>query len=238
MKTPPKNWGKDSVSAFLNTAHENAYAFFVHEKIWQDKFDRINASFNKISESLDHSKDWIAGLFLLRCQSSFLGSIRLGVAGQIPEAFAIIRLQIESALYGFYFYKHPESFEIWLRRNEDEQSLKKAKAMFSFNKVLSNLEKTDKAISRIAIKLYERTIDYGAHPNEKSITSIASFKKSISGTQIEVNFLSSNHTAIVFTAKSISQVGLLSLNIFQRVFAERFKILGLDEDLPLLQEGL
>lgn len=54
---------------------------------------------------------------------------------------------------------------VWIKRGEDEQSLKDCRGMFTYSKLKQNLSKLSPGLGRKVSDLYEHTLDYGAHPN-------------------------------------------------------------------------
>jgi hypothetical protein len=167
-----------------------------------------------------------------------LGAVRLALSGQVPEAFMVLRGCLENALYGFYVTRKSLSQEIWLRRHDDEESKKKVRREFKISNLLKLLGKDDKKLRDTVSDLYEKTIDFGGHPNEKAFFSVV--KKSVNEhkTTIKSAYLVGNEPALQLCLKSCAQIGLCSLSIFQLIYKERFGILGLPDDMTALKKGL
>lgn len=234
----PPGWGKDAVSDFIQTAHLNTFATFRHlPEDWR-RFVGIDMAYRKAIDALENSKAWFEGFFLLGAHSSFLGAVRLAASTQLPETYMILRGCLENSLYGFFIHEHPELAEVWLKRHEDETSKGRVKSEFQIAPMLDLLDLKDKTTGKAVRELYERTIDYGAHPNERALTQNLRMTKETGATKFLRNYLSGDGPALRLCLKTTAQVGVSSLLIFQLVIPERFKLLGLTDALSSLSKGL
>ena len=173
----PSGWGRDKLSDFIENANQNTIATFANLRPIFKKLQDIDGAFRKIVDNLDNTREWFEGLFLLRAHSSYLGAVRLSTSGQVPETYMVLRGCIENSLYGLYLHKKPEEREIWLKRHDDDESKRRVRRKFKITSMLDLLESSHASTSRVARELYEDTIDYGAHPNERTITSALRMKK-------------------------------------------------------------
>ena len=236
--TPPPNWGKDHISDFIDQARHNTFASFANLKQRFNRLINIDKSFRTIIDNLLNSKEFIPSFFLMRSHSAFLGGSRLALSGQIPETYMVLRGALENALYGLYVSRNPESAEIWLSRHDDDKSKKKTRDLFKFGTVIAILKSIDEKAYGVAQQLYDRCIDLGAHPNERSVTAIMNMTKEDNIYNYEIEYLTGNKPALHLALKSTAQIGVCSLDIFRHVFKERFDILGISTDLEKLKKGL
>lgn len=237
-KADPPNWGSDDLSDFIKTAYENSFATFVNLKPQYKQLEEIDKTYRLIIDNLNNTKDWFAGFFLLRAHSSFLGGVRLSISSQAPEAFMVLRGCLENALYGLYLSRHKESQEIWLRRHDDEKSLKKVKNEFRIRALLDFLKEEDISTYQVANMLYERTIDFGAHPNEKALSSGLKVTGDQAYVQFEINYLIGNSPVMHHCIKTNALIGVCTLDIFRNVYQERYDILGITDKLKKLKNDL
>lgn len=235
--TPP-NWGNDSISEFIETARHNTFATFVNLHNQYLRAKNINDVYKKLIDNLINTPEFLAAFFLLRSHSAYLGGVRLAISGQIAETYMVLRGCLEAAIYGVYLSRHKESQEVWLRRHDDEKSLKRVKEEFKIGKLLKFLESVDQRTYQIANLLYARTIDYGAHPNELALTSLISKIEENDKIQYNLPYLSKHTPAFKLSMKTTVQVGICALDIFQNVFSDRYKILGIDQELNKLKVRL
>jgi hypothetical protein len=238
MASKPPDWSRDPLSRFLDDARHNTVAAFKHCKPQFQRLSDIDAVYRLMLENLGQSQEFVSGFFLIRTHCSYLGATRLALSGQLAEAYMVLRGCLESALYGLYVAGSPYRQEIWLRRHDDEESEKRTKGEFQVRKVMDHLKEKDERTQAITQKLYDTTIDYGAHPNERAISS--QITTTTDGTRANFSaevFIVGNipHAACM---KSAARIGVCCMDIFSHVFRTRYEILGIDVRLDELRQGL
>jgi hypothetical protein len=164
----------------------------------------------------------------------------LAISGQTPEAYMVLRGCLENALYGLYVTRNSECQETWLRRHDSKENKNKARKEFTIRKLIDLLKKEDHILGNIASDLYERTIDYGGHPNERALLSVTKKNESENKISFQSAYLIGNEPALQLCLKSCSQIGVCALSIFQLIYKERFDMLGLplSDILKILKRGL
>ena len=100
-RTSPRGWGDDKLSTFMDAGLNNIYASFTKLREELRLLSDVNDAFYRVAEHLTHPPDWFVALFLLRAHSSYLGGAQLALAGQLPEAYTLLRGCLENALYAF-----------------------------------------------------------------------------------------------------------------------------------------
>ncbi len=236
-KLPP-NWETDPITDFIEQARNNTFATFANLKSQYNPLASIDKLFRDITNNLTNTKELVPSFFLMRSHSSFLCGVRLALSGQIPETYMVLRGAIENALYGLYVSRNPKSAEIWLNRHEDEKSKQRTRNLFSYSNVIQFLKSVDKRSYDATSQMYDRCIDLGAHPNERSVTSVMNMSKNDKELHYEVAYLVGNTPALHLAMKSTAQIGVCSLDIFQNVFRERFEILSGSIKLDELKKRL
>lgn len=234
----PPHWTKDSLSHFIELAHQNTLATFVNLKPAFSHLRQISEAFQKAVEHLHNVKEWFVVFFILRAHSAYLAGTRLSTSGQVCEAFMALRGCLEAALYGYYFYRHPGKAEMWMRRHDDEKSKKAVRKEFSIGKMLDLLEKESPKTGKLMRQLYERCIDYGAHPNERSMTSNMRQMKEEKALRYDLIYVDNGGLPTRMCMKTNAQVGICALQTFKEIFSTRFKIIQLDEEIEKLSRGL
>lgn len=236
---PPPGWSRDNLSEFIEMARRNTFATFVRARPVWDRLNEIDSIFRRAIDAMNHSRAWFAGFFLLRSHASYLGGVRFSVSGQLPEAYMVLRGCLENALYGLFIHENPEFREVWLRRHESEEAKNRVKAEFKIGRMLDLLEARDAAGGRAARELYERTIDYGAHPNELALLTALRLTDEGATIRFDLNYLSDDSTpALALCLKTTTQVGVCALRTFRLVIPERFNLLGLSDELTRVSAGL
>lgn len=234
---PPQGWGADPITEYLEKARNNSFATFNNLKSEYGKLSDIDAVFRKIIDNLNNTKHYVPAFFLFQAHSSYRVAVSLGMAGQVSEAYAAMRLSLENALYGFHIFKNPALADVWISRQENDESRKKVRDEFKFRKLIDSLKTDGQNLGDIADTLYNRTIAYGAHPNERALTQrfVNNDKKH---NEFKLNYLIGDNVFLSFCLKSIAQVGVCILDIFRIIFKERFDLLDLTSELERLKTGL
>jgi len=236
----PKQWGTDQLSVFIDTARNNVFASYEHFNPLYRKLVDVEIAFRTIGENLLNPLDMSAPFFVLKAHSSFLGSAHLALAGQVPEAFMLMRGCLEAALYGLHVHKNKKAAEIWLHREDGPKEKQACRKDFTAGNVLKSLKATDSAVYEKANTAYEKTIDFGAHPNLASMVMMlnVSVDPDKNAAQFKLKYLSNESEAIHGAVKSAAGVGVCALMVLRHVFPERFDLLGISEKMPALQSGL
>lgn len=236
-KSFPPQWSEDYLTNFIQMANDNTIATFVNLKAWWNKLTEINSGFKKIADNLNNTQNILSSFFLLRSHSAFLAAIRLSSSGQVPESYMVLRGCLEFALYGFYLYKKPDKTGMWL--NRDRGSRSDVIREFRPQKMIGVLKKHDAIIGEAASTLYEHTIGWGAHPNEKAITLNQEIVKETGGYIFNNIYLHEGNSAVAqICLKKTAQTGVCSLSIFRLVFKEKFELLGVSEELEEMKKSL
>jgi hypothetical protein len=142
---------------------------------------------------------------------------------------------LEYALYALHINENPALAEVWLRRHENEESLKKAKRSFRHVDVMKTLLTNDDALHSSLSELYQRTIDFGGHPNERAVSSSSKMWQEGDTTVIRNQFLHGDSPALDHALRSTAQIGLGSLLVFQLIYKDRFDLLGLHDTIESLK---
>jgi hypothetical protein len=233
----PKDWGKDELTTYINDARHNLFATYANLGIFR-RFQHIDKVYRTIIENISNTKDWFPVFFLLRTHASYLTAVQLSASGQIPEAYMVLRGCLENAFYGFNIYKNPSLTETWLKRNDDENWKRLVKNKFQIKAILDSLKGMNKNLGTSAKELYERTIEYGAHPNPHGILTLVRQEQQDRFIRFDLAYLQGNTKPHALCLKTTAQVGLCCLMIFKVVYKERFDLLGLSDGIEKLSKGL
>lgn len=86
-----------------------------------------------------------------------------------------------------------------------------------------------------AERLYERLIDFGAHPNELGMMQAIQQKPGSNG--FDHIYLTSDQVVLKSCIKTVAQVGVCSLSIFRNIYKTRFELLDLPNMLNHIKNG-
>jgi len=230
-KQVPPQWADDSLSAFIETAKQNSYATFVNHKAAYKQLLKVDELFRDAIDCLVNTKDWFPSFFLLRSHSAYLGAVRLAISGQVGEAYMVLRGCLENALYGLFFYKNPNKAKLWYERHDSDIKRKEVRDEFKIYRMFQIIEKEGPNVSGACRDLYETCIDYGAHPNERSVSSVLDRAESGTAVNFNLKYLSGDSDVLRFCLLNTVRVGLCCLCIFELILKERFEISGLTNKL-------
>ena len=104
----------------------------------------------------------------------YMGALRVAFSGHTAATFPLLRTALESACYAFLIGENAALERIWLNRNSSDEALRLCKREFTpaVRRTANALQ--DKSwIAPVTEdwinELYDAAIDFGAHPNAKSI---------------------------------------------------------------------
>jgi hypothetical protein len=242
-KKPPP-WSDDPLSNFFSEAEYNERVSALNLAPIYTLLQRLHATFRRVEETVekDNREEFLVTRFLIvRSHSSFLAAIRLAMSGQLPESYTVLRAAIEQAWYALHMAKDPQAphrAEVWLRRNEDEVSKSKCRSEFTVANVRATHESLDSVTAKQLHQLYETVIDFGAHPNQLSVLMAMRKAATEQAINYQVGILFIDIVPLVATLRMAVAVAVGALKLFQLIFPERFKLMGLDEEITVLVSEL
>jgi hypothetical protein len=234
---PPK-WGQDKLTEFFNTVENNTYATFANMPKETELAIKIDNLYRKALELANNSGVAFQYLFIPRAHSAYLAGVRLAMGTQVPESYMVARGCLENALYGFFLFKHPEHIELYLNRDNSDETRSAFKKKFRLNEIIQVLIRHHPQVGNAVDMLYERTIDWGAHPNEKALTSNMSMKRGDGKIRFDGHYLTDNEKPIKLCLKTIMLAGVSGLKIAECMLSERFKITLLSDELEQLLQAV
>lgn len=238
-KTPP-GWGADSLSAFLDDVRHNQLATFHNKKPACELLQRIDACYVKVGTNMLNPKDFVTPFFFYRAHSSFRAACACALAGQSVETYNLARSSLEYAAYGLAISQSKGLNKIWLKRNDDSASKKRAKEAFQIAKLRPLMANCDTRLAEIFSHLYELCIEQGAHPNPLGV--LGSVKQTTGNDELQYLQIYLHGDGVVLDAglKSLVEVGICTLFLAQHnpTFKARFELLGVKEELKKLQKDV
>lgn len=233
MSTPPPHWNKDRLTHFIDAAYGNCWASFANlpnEYSWLQLVDEGFA----LVETVPKDSPILEAFLFARAQAAFRSAALLSMAGLAAECFCINRSCIESALYGLHINTNPQAGEIWIHRHTSAESEKKTRNEFAFTNVVNALCKRLPHLEPTARMLYTRAIDFGAHPNERAVSSALSMREHSQEVQFTVAYMTSDQTILQHAIKSTAQAGTFALLVNGEIFKDHYSVSGIDKHLQTL----
>lgn len=124
-----------------------------------------------------------------------------------------------------------------LRRHDDEASRRRVQSEFTIRKLLDHLNSIDANTHGVAQRLYDRTIDYGGHPNERSVTAQVKTEFTESRIEFSAEYFCCGNLVHRVALNSTAQTGICCLDMFYHAFRDRYRILGIDLELDEIRKG-
>jgi hypothetical protein len=171
MESPDKSQHND-LAYFLRLANDccNKALDQLKEALeFMEAVDALHIDFIKDAAGI---KPALASILLLNAHASLRAALGLAFSGQLLPVFMTLRGSIESALYANAMVRKPELQDVWRNRDSDERARQKCRDEFTAKKMFRYLsEAHDQAFADRVQDLYDSTIDFGAHPNNRSLIS-------------------------------------------------------------------
>ncbi len=235
---PPIGWGEDPLTRYFQDAYRNRWASFVNAPEASRLLLRIDKCYFSILDNWINPEPPIAALLAYRSHSAFRASCEHALAGQTTEVWPTLRVCLEFAAYCLHQAKNPELIEVWLRRHDGASSMEAALRAFTTAKVRATIKAGDPETETVFSQLYQRAIDFGAHPNQKAVTASLSIIHSDDKVEFNQAYLVGDSLQLQHGLRSIAQAGVCALNILLIAYPSRFSDVGMANEALELRNGL
>lgn len=236
QKDVPLTWARDDLSSYWDMAASNMVTNFVHGTSELKLVQRVDHAFWNIATNLINSKGLVVALLLLRCHAAYRAASMLAVAGAASDTYPLIRSVLEIAGYGLLIHWNPKLGSVWLERHTSAKDKNRNKDAFQIAKVKAVIEKADKGLLKLFNELYETSIDFGGHPNERSVTTNMFLSEDATQKKFNLQYLHGHSIAVRLALKNTARAGLFGLHAFQHAMPERFQLLGLRDEVIALRK--
>jgi len=234
----PVGWEADSLSKFLQATHENRVATFATKEAEYQKLRDIDACFLTIANNWLNPVSRITPHLFVRAHAAYRASCEHALAGQVAEVFPMARVALEYAGYAIHLHDQPKLEEVWLRRHDSDATLKAVKDEFKIMNIKATIRKYDRHNADIFNELYQRSGDFGDHPNEGALITSLKLIESDDKREYLQLCLHGDGIPMQYGLKTTAQAGICILQIFQDVFKGRFELLGVRARVLELRKGL
>jgi hypothetical protein len=207
-------WGDDDLTQFLQVVNSNQMGNFAR---FPDEYcltRRVNDCFSTGGEHLINPTPAATGMLFLRSQYAYKTTVGMALAGQVVEAFVMMRSCLEYAGYALVMFADPTLEDVFFGRHADDAGMKAHQTQFKPGKIRAAIATFDKKLAEIFKKLYDRAIDMGGHPNPLAVCNAAQMESF----GIRTLALSIEEAPLLDAMKSTARVGLTALFIFQHIF--------------------
>ena len=164
------------LSGFLTAARTSEAEILAKHPKMVDLLEKVTDALQRMTgtEALSNSQAPVASLLLLNSYSLYLSAVRIALSGQSPPLFAVLRACLESSLYAVIAAQSDENRKIWLERHED---IGRCRKTYTKEAATKYLQTVDPNLANFVTEHYGTMIEFGAHPNVRSVVHHVSFKK-------------------------------------------------------------
>jgi hypothetical protein len=204
---------------------------------WYAIIARIDDCFVRAGDGLNDPESLMAAIMLLRCQYAFKAAAAMALAGQAADVFPVLRSVLEYAGYCLLIYETPSLERVFILRHAGDAEKAEQRRAFQSKTVKEAVSRhCTAALTILYDDLYQRTIDFGAHPNPHAIISTTLVDESGGEKTGEITtFAITKEPEIVLNAlTSAAQIGLVALHVLDCVFKARFERLGIHHEMEAL----
>jgi hypothetical protein len=229
---------KDSLQKFFDAVHSKQSVNRVQFPQWYEVIELTDDCFARAGTDIMNPKPFTTTALLGRCQYAYKAAAGLALAGQVNEAFVMLRSVLEYAGYCLTIYENPSLQRVFLDRHSGESEMKAQKLAFQIKTVRASVGRHDAALADTFDQLYQRTIDFGGHPNPYGSVGTTVFDELDGETAMTVVAFSNDPLIVEFGLRSTAQAGLTALFILLHVFKEKFELLGIRQVIDVLKKVL
>jgi len=202
---------------------------------WYGKISRIDNCLVLAGKNLVNVNPVMSGILLLRCQYALKAAAGLALAGQTVEAFVMMRSVLEYAAYGLAIFDQPALETVFTNRHVSEADMNAMKSKFRISEVKAVIRRYDARLGDVVDELYERSISFGGHPNPHATFSSMQLETEDGTTAVTQWAMTGDETVLAHALRSVAQVGLAALFIFQHAFKAKFELLGIRTEIDALR---
>ena len=237
----PPGWEQPKLTAYFETLWANTVATFAH-KNESHRLCRIDDLMFEIASGWKGKSPTAASIVPLmmffRSHSAFRAAAALGMGGAVVEGMAGLRQCLEFAGYASIVNNDKVLAQIWWDRDQNDESEKKVRRAFTHGAVQSAIRQSDARLAEIYDDLYDRVIQFGAHPNEKSVSGSLKLDVQKTETVLLQIYLQGEGSQLDHWLHTANQVGICVLKVFEHIHTTRFADLGMSARIDALAKDL
>lgn len=157
-----------SLSDYLNSTAKVAHEHSASHPQLMIMVQQMDEIFHKEFFGQNFEVTPIVGFLSMNAYMTLLSSVRQALSGHVVSTFPIVRAALESACYAF-LARDEHKAKIWAERHLSEKALGECRRTFTAKKAVNELKPISPEMAEYVMAHYEASIDFGAHPNWKSI---------------------------------------------------------------------
>jgi hypothetical protein len=234
----PPGWGTDELSKFWDAARQNQFGTFAQKQPVYKRLSDIDALFVRVSKNWLNPPDEIAAMLFLRCHSAFRTAAGLAAAGQAAESYVMNRAVLEYAAYALHLHRDAALRMFWLHRHRSPADMQASRDALTHAKVLATVKAVNRHAAKRFEELYQHTIDFGGHPNERAVTGNMKMVEEANRRVMLAVMQHDDGPELDMALMTSARCSMCALEILQGVFNARFELLGINAAMLALRKGL
>jgi hypothetical protein len=219
-KVRPEQWTQGSLFPFIEECWSNSIAVVGNHNVVAARLSAVDSIFQETHQTLKptHWSQIVPALLMMRSMSAFRSAVMVGSSLPV-DSYPLQRSCLESAGYANLIATEHDLSRLWLCRDDDPAEFKRR---FTNRAVRDSIAAVDAPLAAIYQELYERSIEFGAHPNEKGVLS-GVLKESIGTGTLQFYMLAGDGPALQHALRMITQSGICVLRVLNLIFAKQFE---------------
>lgn len=229
---PSVSANPDNLIAFFELVGANQKANIGRFPAQYELIRRVNICLSAAGQKLINPKPLMCAVLFLRCQYAYKAAAGMALSGQSVEAFVMLRSSLEYAGYALAIFNDASLEVVFSNRHITSADMQAQKRAFRISEIKKVIEAFDPKLADLFQIFYDRSIDFGGHPNPHA--TFSAMEMPSENSVVALAMVTDPHI-IQHTLKSVAQVGLTALYIFQHIFKAKFELLGVRAEMDKLR---
>jgi len=215
----PTDWTNDPLTEYVEKSHQNRLATFVHFRTEFAELIELDEAINEFWTSLRGPKPQESADLFMRGALLFRTAVEVAASTQHYSVSVVCRALLETAGYACHIASDPSIAEIWRNRNSSNSAKQKCRNEFTRSKVVGSLTNFHGDLAATYSRLYEYTIEFGAHPNQAGVSLGKEVDKIPDGLFIKQIGLTDDREIIASGLKTVFDSGFILSGSMSYTFA-------------------
>lgn len=159
-----------TLSEYLTATNENHNHHAKEEPHMMGMINEMDRIFHQ--EIFAHDYDANAATILLAMNSYMMlsNAVHQALSGHAVAVFSVARTALESACYAYLTSANDKMSSIWFARGKSKTATDSCRKTFTISATVAKLKHVSPEMAEFVKNLYDSSIEYGAHPNIKSVS--------------------------------------------------------------------
>jgi hypothetical protein len=161
----------ESMDDYLDTAHATTAALRREDGPILRLLHDFHGYFAKTLWRDANGMSPVAALLSMNSFMTYLAGVRVAMSGHVVAVFPVLRTALESACYAYLIVRTPDLAAVWTDRHNGDAERKACRVAFmgAVAAVAKDIEREQPDGGNWLREAYDAAIDFGGHPNTKSV---------------------------------------------------------------------